>query len=62
MARNNDKRNVRPQESELKEKLVNLNRVAKVTKGGRTFSFAAIVVDVSGWIGVAERLCSGIRC
>ncbi len=51
MARNNDnkgKRNVRPQESELKEKLVNLNRVAKVTKGGRTFSFAAIVVVGDG--------------
>ena len=53
MARNNDRRNVRPQESELKEKLVNLNRVAKVTKGGRTFSFAAIVVvgDGKGKVG-----------
>ena len=40
-------------ESELKEKLVNLNRVAKVTKGGRTFSFAAIVVvgDGNGTVG-----------
>jgi len=35
---------VKPVETELKEKLVTLNRVAKVTKGGRTFSFAAIVV------------------
>ncbi len=37
----------------MKEKLVNLNRVAKVTKGGRTFSFAAIVVvgDSNGTIG-----------
>ena len=44
---------VKPAESELKEKLVNLNRVAKVTKGGRTFSFAAIVVvgDGKGRIG-----------
>jgi small subunit ribosomal protein S5 len=32
---------VKPTDTELKEKLVNLNRVAKVTKGGRTFSFAA---------------------
>ena len=29
---------------ELKDKLVSLNRVTKVTKGGRTFSFSAIVV------------------
>ncbi|MFN4081018.1 MAG: 30S ribosomal protein S5 [Saprospiraceae bacterium] len=39
--------------SELKEKMVALNRVAKVTKGGRTFSFAAVVVvgDGKGRIG-----------
>jgi len=44
---------VKPAETELKEKLVNLNRVAKVTKGGRTFSFAAIVVvgDGKGTVG-----------
>ncbi len=44
---------VKASETELKEKLVNLNRVAKVTKGGRTFSFAAIVVvgDGNGTIG-----------
>jgi small subunit ribosomal protein S5 len=41
------------EESGLKEKLVALNRVAKVTKGGRTFSFAAVVVvgDGQGTIG-----------
>jgi len=39
--------------SDLKEKLVNLNRVAKVTKGGRTFSFSALVVlgDGKGKVG-----------
>lgn len=44
---------IKPTETELKEKLVNLNRVAKVTKGGRTFSFAAIVVvgDGKGTVG-----------
>ncbi|NUO01523.1 MAG: 30S ribosomal protein S5 [Saprospiraceae bacterium] len=49
--KNNDR--LKPAESELKEKLVALNRVAKVTKGGRTFSFAAIVVvgDGKGTVG-----------
>jgi small subunit ribosomal protein S5 len=44
---------VKSNESEMKEKLVTLNRVAKVTKGGRTFSFAAIVVvgDGNGTVG-----------
>ncbi|MEL6986318.1 MAG: 30S ribosomal protein S5 [Bacteroidota bacterium] len=44
---------VKPTETEISEKLVNLNRVAKVTKGGRTFSFSAIVVvgDKDGTVG-----------
>ena len=44
---------VKATDTELKEKLVTLNRVAKVTKGGRTFSFAAIVVvgDGQGTVG-----------
>ena len=39
---------------ELKDRLVAINRVTKVTKGGRTFSFAAIVVvgDGNGIIGL----------
>ena len=38
---------------ELKDRLVAINRVTKVTKGGRTFTFAAIVVvgDGNGVIG-----------
>lgn len=51
MAKNTNR--VKPAETELKEKMVALNRVAKVTKGGRTFSFAAIVVvgDGNGTVG-----------
>jgi len=35
-------------EPELREKMVALNRVSKVTKGGRTFTFAAIMVVGDG--------------
>ena len=40
-------------DAELKDRLVAINRVTKVTKGGRTFTFAAIVVvgDGKGIIG-----------
>src|SRR5210317_363850 len=50
---NKSSNRVKPSETELKEKLVALNRVAKVTKGGRTFSFAAVVVvgDGNGTVG-----------
>src|SRR3569832_1886035 len=44
---------VKSSEIELKDRLVAVNRVTKVTKGGRTFSFAAIVVvgDGNGVVG-----------
>jgi len=44
---------VRTSEIELKDRLVGINRVTKVTKGGRAFTFAAIVVvgDENGVVG-----------
>ena len=51
---------------ELQERLVAVNRVTKVTKGGRTFTFAAIVVvgngnGIVGWgLGKAGEVTSAI--
>ena len=67
----NNRKNVRPSEvSDLKEKLVKLNRVTKVNKGGRTFSFSALVVvgDGKGKVGyglgksrdVSESISKGV--
>ncbi len=39
---------VKSSEIEFNDKLVSINRVTKVTKGGRTFSFSAIVVVGNG--------------
>lgn len=52
MAKSKEK-NIKATETELKDKLVAVNRVTKVTKGGRTFSFSAIVVvgNENGTVG-----------
>ena len=45
---------VKPGGLELKDRLVGVQRVTKVTKGGRTFGFSAIVVvgDENGVVGL----------
>lgn len=54
-------------EVELKDRLVAINRVTKVTKGGRTFTFAAIVVvgdgkGIIGWgLGKAGEVTAAIE-
>jgi small subunit ribosomal protein S5 len=61
---------VKTSEIELKDKLVSIQRVTKVTKGGRTFSFSAIVVvgNENGVVGhglgkakeVTEAIAKGV--
>ena len=61
---------VKSSDIELKDRLVSIQRVAKVTKGGRTFSFSAIVIvgDENGVVGfglgkakeVTEAIAKGI--
>ena len=43
-----------PETLDLQEKIVSINRVAKVVKGGRTFRFAVLMVvgDGAGHVGV----------
>lgn len=51
--RERDQQQPRTGDPDLKERLVGINRVAKTTKGGRTFSFSSIMVvgDEKGRVG-----------
>jgi len=57
---------VKTSDLDLKDRLVAINRVTKVTKGGRTFSFSAIVVvgnedGIVGWgLGKASEVTTAI--
>lgn len=57
---------VRTSDLELKDRLVAINRVTKVTKGGRTFSFSAMVIvgnedGIVGWgLGKASEVTTAI--
>ena len=62
---------VKPGGLDLKDRLVNVNRVTKVTKGGRAFGFSSIVVvgDENGVVGhgsgkskdVAESIAKAVE-